>query len=72
MSGIPQGRQASHTPSHRCGSILAPQLFLIRKIIFQRLGLNAARTGPVDPQRMLVVLADRTVWGTHFVAAFFV
>eukprot|EP00667_Euglena_gracilis_P006663 EG_transcript_6724 len=44
----------------RCGSILAPQLFLIRKIIFQRLGLNAARTGPVDPQRMLVVLADRT------------
>mmetsp|Transcript_42120 Transcript_42120/g.75426 ORF Transcript_42120/g.75426 Transcript_42120/m.75426 type:complete len:397 (+) Transcript_42120:702-1892(+) len=43
----------------RCGSILAPQLFLIRKIMFERLGLSHIRTAPTDPKNMLVVLADR-------------
>ena len=57
----PSGRFVPKQTSLRCGSILAPQLFLIRKIMFERLSLEAVRTKPVDKENMLVVMADRRV-----------
>lgn len=45
----------------RCGSVLGPQLYLIRKILLGRMGLPHFRGDrPVNPTNMIVVMADRT------------